>query len=302
MGSKVVSLDELPLNSSVVTPVSDPSKYTLDKLENKNAGSKSVISLSNDHGSLSKINNVLRRNITSTESSLRPEERLNMSCKNDMKIYNDLLSISIVPEHCPCKDCVGKVFSLRPDLRSTDRFGFRRITGLSLILSMKDQIEERNGPKFPENTCIERRKESINEEYGSSEMTEIADAGFFGTEIEKRRKTCFYCGLCLCDELLLYDPWREHARWCPVCPYLRSKMSNQYVHSVIEDTKSLKKYYRGLNRPAKMDTDIVEDALKEHTQIVIQESICFFFEENGSFPNRKELFYILEAKKDWKTF
>lgn len=277
---------------------SKPTQNVLKNSKSSDAQTGSIISLSSDHGSSSKINIALRRTIMHSGS----DESLTDICKNDMKVYKDLLSLRTVPEYCPCKYCMGTLLSLRHGLRANDGYGFRRVTGLSLILSMKDQIEVQNGPMFPEMRSMVSRMESLNEEFGFSEMKKIADAGFFCTGIGKRRKTCFYCDLCLCDEMLLHNPMREHARWCPVCPYVRLKMSDQYVHCVIEDSRSLKRYYRGHNRPIKMDSDIVEDALNDYTPIIIQESIRFFFEENGSFPTREELFYILETKKEWKTF
>lgn len=44
---------------------------------------------------------------------------------------------------------------------------------------------------------------------------------------------CYYCDLGLQGELLGYSPWREHARWCPVCPHVIEEQGIGFIDDVI---------------------------------------------------------------------
>jgi hypothetical protein len=35
------------------------------------------------------------------------------------------------------------------------------------------------------------------------------------------------------EELLAGSPWREHARWCPVCPHVIEKKGFGFIDNVI---------------------------------------------------------------------
>lgn len=67
--------------------------------------------------------------------------------------------------------------------------------------------------------------------------TTLAEAGFyqFGNRDEVK---CFHCGGGLCYWLEQDQPWYEHARWFPKCPFLLLAKGPQYVQNIQDRHKN----------------------------------------------------------------
>jgi baculoviral IAP repeat-containing protein 2/3 len=46
---------------------------------------------------------------------------------------------------------------------------------------------------------------------------------------------CFSCDLALKDWEATDDPWIEHAKWFPKCPYLNSEKSQDFIEKAGRD-------------------------------------------------------------------
>ncbi|XP_021365080.1 baculoviral IAP repeat-containing protein 2-like [Mizuhopecten yessoensis] len=59
----------------------------------------------------------------------------------------------------------------------------------------------------------------------------LVDSGFFSTG-EEDVVRCFHCDIGLADWNPDDDPWVEHARHSPDCPYLRSRKDDQFINNI----------------------------------------------------------------------
>lgn len=270
-----------------------------------------VINLTNKHAESCRIRQLIqpkpsnqceqaRKVLASRQTQHLPE-----ACMADINIYPSVASIMGAPsDECPCSSCSrSSIFLPCPDT-VRDMYGLPRLIGKRLILKLKRRIEENNGPIHSQFEDEAHRRQSFDlHDVNDMNRAIQAEAGFFTMEERREDRVCFFCDGCLRKDVLTLDPWREHARWFPVCPHVLQKKGERFVHDVLYDTKILKRHLKGLNRPTKMETCIVVDALDAgYPRCLIEETIQGFFHEYGSFPNSEEMFGSLESIKDWKTF
>lgn len=97
-------------------------------------------------------------------------------------------------------------------------------------------------PDFPEYSIESARLRSFDEWPKSMKQTpdELSAAGFFYTQ-KGDRVICFCCGGGLCQWEEQDNPWEEHALHHGECEYLQLKKGSEYVESVKEKFKSVKK-------------------------------------------------------------
>ncbi|BFZ24930.1 hypothetical protein BsWGS_27969 [Bradybaena similaris] len=67
----------------------------------------------------------------------------------------------------------------------------------------------------------------------------LAKAGFFYTG-RKDRVRCFCCSGGLCEWDANDDPWVEHARWFPNCPYVKQAKGQVFINAVLSSSKFTK--------------------------------------------------------------
>ncbi|XP_071112519.1 baculoviral IAP repeat-containing protein 7-B-like isoform X6 [Haliotis cracherodii] len=87
--------------------------------------------------------------------------------------------------------------------------------------------------RFPAYDEIGTRLESVSRLPRSvlQDRQVIAEAGFFYTGFGDSVK-CFSCGGALRNWQKDDDPWIEHARWFPRCPYVRQQKGNEFVDDI----------------------------------------------------------------------
>lgn len=93
-------------------------------------------------------------------------------------------------------------------------------------------------PKYPEYSTIESRNRSFSTWTSTvQDSTVLAQAGFYylGSGDEVR---CFYCDGGLRNWLIGDDPWIEHARWFPKCPFVILVKGPAYIKNVLERTQN----------------------------------------------------------------
>jgi hypothetical protein len=73
--------------------------------------------------------------------------------------------------------------------------------------------------RYPDLVTKEKRKETFVNWLPIQNPDELVKCGFFYGGREDL-VVCFYCGISLGQWLTEDDPWIEHARWSPHCPYL----------------------------------------------------------------------------------
>lgn len=104
------------------------------------------------------------------------------------------------------------------------------------IVRQNDMANEEIGiqsvrtPKYPEFSTIESRTRSYNN-WASTDVQDpaiLAQAGFYflGSGDEVR---CFYCDGGLRNWLQNDDPWFEHTRWFPKCPFVMLVKGSTYI-------------------------------------------------------------------------
>ncbi|XP_071135062.1 uncharacterized protein [Mytilus edulis] len=267
-----------------------------------------IISLSDGHAVSCRISQHLRTKKANPIVGQGIPFSQQMHCDQftyELLLYPSLASIMLAPsDECPCKVCCrgnhipSTLFPFRPN----DMYGYPRIFGTNLINSIKQRLEEHNGPIHPQLTDVEERQKT----FALSEMDEnietLAEAGFYYA-VQRKEIVCFYCDGSLRKEVLTTNPWKEHGRWFPVCPHVMKTKGESYVHDIMINTKALKTHLKGLNRPKNMQLPIVLDAINEgYPRCIIRQTIQGFFCEYGSFPTREEFFSCIESIKQWKTF
>ncbi|CAG2216376.1 BIRC2_3 [Mytilus edulis] len=251
-----------------------------------------IISLSDSHAVSCRISQHLRTKKANPIVGQGIPFSQQMHCEQftyELLLYPSLASIMLAPsDECPCKD--QRYVWLSKDLRK------------NLINSIKQRLEEHNGPIHPQLTDVEERQKT----FALSEMDEnietLAEAGFYYA-VQRKEIVCFYCDGSLRKEVLATNPWKEHGRWFPVCPHVIKTKGESFVHDIMINTKALKTHLKGLNRPKNMQLPIVLDAINEgYPRCIIRQTIQGFFCEYGSFPTREEFFSCIESIKQWKTF
>ncbi|AIE47772.1 iap-3 [Peridroma alphabaculovirus] len=68
---------------------------------------------------------------------------------------------------------------------------------------------------------------------------QLADAGFFYAG-PGDRVMCFYYNCSMCAGGPDQEPWYEHARWFPSCPYVQKVKGKEFVQSVMSDACTIK--------------------------------------------------------------
>ncbi|CAC5425703.1 unnamed protein product [Mytilus coruscus] len=226
--------------------------------------------------------------------------QLNERICSDLSLYDNYPSIKLAPSLCcPCRLCrYNNTIPIFRNRKKTDMYGLPKMDGRTLMFSLRERVS--SGPLHPEFNTFEARERNLNGIIDSYSC--IAEAGFFADRAcSKERICCFYCDGNLKTQPLSYNPWREHTRWFPVCPFIIQQKGEEYIHNVLEDTKILKTYLEDKRRTSYMHTDIVIEALKVYPQYAIGKVIQGFFLENGYFPCREDLFESLDNFQLWKT-
>ncbi|CAO1419708.1 unnamed protein product [Diamesa hyperborea] len=101
-------------------------------------------------------------------------------------------------------------------------------------------IQTVKAPKAPEFSTLESRQRSFLHECWNpavQDPTILSQAGFYylGLEDEVR---CFYCNGGLRNWLESDDPWYEHTRWFPKCPYVELVKGSNYIKNVLQRSES----------------------------------------------------------------
>ncbi|XP_063403356.1 E3 ubiquitin-protein ligase XIAP-like isoform X2 [Mytilus trossulus] len=177
-------------------------------------------------------------------------------------------------------------------------YGFSKMNVGTLMLRLRERVS--SGPLHPDFKTLEARKRNLNgiiDPYSS-----VAEAGFFAdSSCGKERICCFYCDGNLRNQLLSYNPFREHSRWFPVCPFILQQKGEKYIHTVSQDTNILKTFLKNKMRTSCMDTNVVVEAMQVYPQYAIGKIVEEYFIDNGYFPCREDLFESLENLQLWKT-
>lgn len=114
--------------------------------------------------------------------------------------------------------------------------------------------------------------------------SQLAEAGFYRTlEGEHPQLKCFRCHLVL--RMLDYrcDPFREHARWSPRCPYVMEKNGVEFIHDILEETVQMKEDHDG--RRATTDSNVYIQLIEDGYETSrIKDAVIKFFGRNGAYP------------------
>ena len=184
--------------------------------------------------------------------------------------------------------------------RRHDMYGCPIISEKTLVLKMEQRVQ--SGPLHTEFKVVKDRRRSFEENGINNGNTALqAEAGFYCTGGSNGTICCFYCDLGLREELLAGSPWREHARWYPVCPYVIERKGFGFIDNVIVATGIMKDYLRDKHRYRPLSTDMIVDALRHYPPSIVDSTIQGFVLDNGFFPGRDDLFHALETIKLWKT-
>lgn len=219
---------------------------------------------------------------------------------SDLSIYSNYQSIKSAPCCCcPCRLCrYNNTIPIFCSRNKTCMYGFPKRDVRTLMLRLRERVS--NGPLHPKFNTLEARKRNLKGIIDSHSC--VAEAGFFAeSSCGKERICCFYCDGNLRNQLLSYNPFREHTRWFPVCPFILQQKGEEYIHTVLQDTKILKTFLKNKMRTSCMDTNVVVEAMKVYPQYAIGKIVEEFFIDNGYFPCREDLFESLENLQLWKT-
>lgn len=104
-------------------------------------------------------------------------------------------------------------------------------------------IQSVRTPKYPEFSTIESRTRSFSN-WTSTDVQDpaiLAQAGFYylGSADEVR---CFYCDGGLRNWLQNDDPWFEHTRWFPKCPFVMLVKGSMYIKVILQTLTSIYLY------------------------------------------------------------
>lgn len=107
-----------------------------------------------------------------------------------------------------------------------------------------------NQPAFQQYVNSEERKHTFNT-WGLSVKTpdELIDAGFFYTKCEDEVR-CFYCSVTLKQWNPNDQPWVEHARESPTCPFVLREHGSFFVDQVIQ-RENIREFKSQLTKEAK---------------------------------------------------
>jgi hypothetical protein len=85
-------------------------------------------------------------------------------------------------------------------------------------------------PKYPEYSTIESRIRTFSSwsSTNTQEPAILAQAGFYYLGIADEVR-CFYCDGGLRNWLQSDDPWFEHTRWFPKCPFVTLVKGSTYI-------------------------------------------------------------------------
>ncbi|XP_076076839.1 uncharacterized protein LOC143047595 isoform X2 [Mytilus galloprovincialis] len=232
-----------------------------------------------------------------TNVELEPEVPQSIVQRNericsDLSIYSNYQSIKSAPCcYCPCRLCrYNNTLPIFCSRNKTCMYGFPKMNVRTLMLSLRERVS--NGPLHPEFSTLESRKRNLNGNIDSYSC--VAEAGFFAdSSCGKERICCFYCDGNLRNHLLTYNPWREHTRWFPVCPFIVQQKGEDYIHTVLEDTKMLKMNLEDKNRTSHLDTLAVVDAKKVYPHFAVDKINKGYFEENEKICHFIDLLFTL---------
>ncbi|XP_054260054.1 baculoviral IAP repeat-containing protein 7-like [Macrosteles quadrilineatus] len=107
---------------------------------------------------------------------------------------------------------------------------------------------------------------------------ELAEAGFFYAG-KKDQTICFYCGGGLHHWQDIDDPWEEHAKWFPKCPFVLVHKGQDFVNEMRSRTErnALQKKRIPTNNiavPPPIEESNIESALCIHySRIILQNSM-----------------------------
>jgi baculoviral IAP repeat-containing protein 2/3 len=100
-------------------------------------------------------------------------------------------------------------------------------------------IQSVRTPKYPEYSTIESRQRSFAT-WNSQTVQDsalLAQAGFYYLGIADEVR-CFYCDGGLRNWLQNDDPWFEHTRWFPKCPFVMLVKGSIYIKNVLQRTQN----------------------------------------------------------------
>lgn len=126
------------------------------------------------------------------------------------------------------------------------------------LLNEEIGIQRVETPKYPEYSTIDSRNRSFLTWTSNVQDTNVlAQAGFYylGSSDEVR---CFYCDGGLRNWLVGDDPWVEHARWFPKCPFVILVKGPAYIKNVLELTKNLN---QGITASGPTEPVSIDDAM-----------------------------------------
>ena len=153
--------------------------------------------------------------------------------RKDFPQYTTYESIKRAPSsryHCISNRLCNESGFMR--YRRHDMYGCHIISEKTLVLKRKQRVQ--SGPLHSEFSVVKDRRRSFEENGINNCNTALqAEAGFYCTGGGNDTICCFYCDLGLRKELLAYSPWREHARWCPVCPHVIEKKGLEFIDNAI---------------------------------------------------------------------
>ena len=126
-------------------------------------------------------------------------------------------------------------------------------------------IQTVKAPKAPEFSTLESRQRSFLHECWNpavQDPTILSQAGFYylGLEDEVR---CFYCNGGLRNWLESDDPWFEHTRWFPKCPYVELVKGSNYIKNVLQRSEGGDDQSTGQSAPPP-PTISIDDAMSSH--------------------------------------
>lgn len=126
-------------------------------------------------------------------------------------------------------------------------------------------IQSVRTPKYPEYSTIESRTRSFaawNSTVQDSAL--LAQAGFYYLGIADEVR-CFYCDGGLRNWLQNDDPWFEHTRWFPKCPFVLLVKGSAYIKNVLQRTQDNNGQSQATTQASAPTAPMsIEDAMNSH--------------------------------------
>jgi baculoviral IAP repeat-containing protein 2/3 len=138
------------------------------------------------------------------------------------------------------------------------------------IVRQNDLMNEQIGilsrtPKYPEYSTIESRMRSFsNWSTNLQDPATLTQAGFYWLGIGDEVR-CFYCDGGLRNWLQNDDPWFEHTRWFPKCPFVTLVKGSTYIKNVLQRTQTTGQNQAPTTQASAPTAPMsIEDAMNSH--------------------------------------